>query len=293
MGDLQALKAAFSERRLDDAWALYRQLDATDGACAEGHLVGARVAMAREDLLAGRYAIEKAAAESSTGALLGQIRYTRGLILQLLGDVQAAIEQMQACINGVNEYPTLGPVMLGPAWNNLGLLLRQSKRYQEAIDAYTTACGICRTESLPTYLCMALHNLAWTACMMGDRTRAQFALDESEPLATTATLKWHQKITQAYLSALGDLDDQRHAMELCQSLISQPDAPIDIRSHACWVAGQVAMKLGQLEAAEDLAKQAVHHASQDRSESRCLRDAADLLRSIRELRFMSTSSGSL
>lgn len=293
MGDLQALKAAFSERRLDDAWALYRQLDATGGACAEGHLVGARVAMAREDLHAARWAIEKAAAETSTGALLGQIRYTRGLALQLLGDVQAAIEQMQACINGVNEYPELGPVMLGPAWNNLGLLLRQSKRYQEAIDAYTTACGICRTESLHTYLCMALHNLAWTACMMRDRVRAEAALDEAEPLCKSESLQWHQQITLAYLAALGDMDEQRQAMELCQSIIDQGEAPIDVRSHACWVAGQVALQLGQLDAAEDLAKQAVHHASQDRSESRCLRDAADLLRSIREIRLLSTSSGSL
>lgn len=291
MGDLQALKAAFSERRLDDAWALYRQLDATDGACAEVHLAGAQVGVAREDFLAARWAIEKAAGSNPSGNLLGKVRFMHGFVLSRLGDVSAAIEQIQAYIAGTNDYPELGPLFLGPAWLNLGVLLRQAKKYRQAIDAYETACSICRQEGLTNYLCTALQNLAWTSCFLGEVDRARSALDESESLCTTQ-LRWHQKIGEAYLLSLGPSEEQRQAMDLCGQLIQHPETPSEVRSHAYWVSGRVALNLGQLEAAEDLAKQAVHHGSHVKSATRCLRDAAELLRSVREVRVLSEQAGS-
>lgn len=293
MGAMQALRTAWSDRRLDDAWAEYRRLVAMGEADAETHLVGARAARAKNDLFGARWAIEAAAGANPTGAILGQVRFTYGNILRELGEVLPAIEQLTACIDGFDDYPELAPLMLGPTYYNLGLALRQARRYTDAIEAYGTAREHFRRENMDSMLCMTLHNLAWVACLEGRLDEAGEALDESRSLAGTDTLRWHQRLGEAFLESLGGESDRRHALELCQVIVSEPgEVPTHVRSHACWVAGRVALALHQPDAAEQLAVQALNHATAARGENRCLTDAAELLKSVREIRLIAQPPGS-
>ncbi len=107
------------------------------------------------------------------------------------------------------------------------------------------------------------------------------------------------------MTSLGDLRkayaDRRYddawaiyrALELCEQIVGRYDAvPHDVRSHACWLAGRVALEIGQLEAAEGFANQAVHYGSLARDENRCLMDAAELLRQVRQIRLQPQPPGS-
>lgn len=278
----ESLRMAWNQDQYEAAWAEYQRLIATGEADAEAHFIGAMVGWERGDLQGARWAIERALEAKPTGTLLLRVWFHRGVLLRELGEVLAAVGQFETCLRHLPQYPELQQVMEGPAWYNLGLALRQAHRYAEAITAYQRAVQIFRTESMTTHLCMALHNLAWAACTLFQKEIAQQVLSESASLCSDGDLKWHQRIGEAFLMALGGPEEQRHAMELAQEMVDCPDdVPADVRSHSCWLAGTVALKLGLWREAEDLANQAVQHAVQARGENRCLLDAADLLREIR------------
>lgn len=282
MAAAECLRAAWEGGRHEAAWAEYLRLTATGGADAEAHLIGSMAARERGDLQGARWAVEKAVEAGPSGVLLVRVWFQRGVLLREVGEAAAAVAQFEACLQHLEQYPGLQQVMEGPAWYNLGLALRQARRHEEAIAAYQRAVGVFRSESMTTHLCMALHNLAWVACMLGRKELAREALDESARFCTGGAMQWHQRIGEAFYMAQGGPERQLQAMQLAQEIIDHPgDLPADVRSHACWLAGTVALQLGLYHAAEDLANQAVHHAVRARGENRCLLDAADLLREVR------------
>lgn len=288
----ESLRAAWEGGQHETAWAEYQRLTAAGEACAEAHLIGSMAARERGDLQAARWAIEKAVAAGPSGMLLVRVWFQRGVLLREVGEAAAAVEQFESCLRRLEEHPALRQVMEGPAWYNLGLALRQARRYEDAIAAYLMAVDLFRSEAMTTHLCMALHNLAWVACLMGRKELAREALGESAPFCSEGALKWHQRIGEAFYMAQGGPERQRRAMELAQEIIDDPgDVPADVRSHACWLAGTVALELGLWGAAEDLANQAVHHAVRAKGENRCLLDAAELLREVRLRHQMHPSVG--
>lgn len=285
MGDLVELRSLYEGGQLDQAWALYREMDAAGEAGPEVHLLGAKAAQYRGDLFGARWAVERVDQGALAGNVLGQVRFSHGYIVMRLGDVPAAVDQFRAFIADQDRYPDVFGVAEGHVWFNLGFSLRQAMQYDEALDAYHRSAAAHRRNGLFDSLCETLHNLAWTACMVGRRDLALASLEEAAPLCTSDYLRVHQSIGEAFAGVLGDESDRKRALEICQSLIGRYDhVPYTVRSHACWLAGRVSLDLGQLDMAEDLAKKATQYAGHDQTESRCLRDAAELLREVRARR---------
>jgi len=231
LSSLDHLRAAYQDRRLSDAWVEYKRLAALGEASPEAHLYGAMAAWADKRLYEARWAIERAAEGDPRGSVLGQVLMVHGVILREIGEIRAAIIQLELFISRLNEYPELGPVALGAAHYNLGLAYRQAKRLPDSLEAYTVACSEFRREGLKTNLCQALHNFAWAACLLGETTAAQEALEESAALTTSSVLRHHQQIGEAFLKAAsGHLTT---AMELCQAIADQDESmPLGVRSHA-------------------------------------------------------------
>lgn len=280
MGDLTTLREAYEARRLDEAWHAYQAARAGGKAGPEAHFYGGLTARLKGDLPRARMALEEGLGAGAAGRVAGQLRMTLGVVLREAGEPLSAIEHLQAWIDGTAAYPELVPVALGAAWYNLGLALRQARRHAEAIQAYITACEAFRRHDLPEHLCKGLHNLAWVACGAGNTPLAAEALDEAEELCRTDELRWHQRVGRAYLEALAGASHS--AMELCETITRNAGvAPPAVVSHAYWVAGTVALDLGQFDAARSLAMQAQQWAARASGENRSLHDAGELLRAIR------------
>jgi len=291
LGERSVLVELYAQRKFDEGWAQYRSLKATGETGAAEHLAGARCARGRGDLFAARWAIGLAQEANPTGSLLGQIRFTHGLILREIGEFNSAVQCFMACIQGMWEYPELAPVMEGPAYYNLGLAYRQTRRYTEARQAYEEAAARFRPEHMTESLCMTLHNLAWVACLVNDPSTARTALAESQPLCGTEEFRIHQTIGEAFLASLGDETDRHRAIEICDGLTKGGHVPDQVRSHAYWLAGKVALGLGQHDLAESLARHGLEWGTKAQDDNRCLHDAADLLREIRQQQLSPKPSG--
>lgn len=282
MGDLVELRSLYEGGQLDQAWALYREMDAAGEAGPEVHLLGAKAAQYRGDLFGARWAVERAVEGCPVGEVQGQVRFAQGYIYMMLGEVRGAVEQFRAFLADGQEYPATYGVAAGHAWYNLGLSLRQAKESVEALDCYLRACDMHRANNLRQSLREALQNVAWTACLLGRVEMAREALDEASGILESDTARWMQRLGEAFLSAT--TGDSKDALDQCQSILGDyTDAPTQARGHACWVAGRVALSLGMVEQAEDLAKRGVVFGSQISGDSRCLRDCADLLREVRSV----------
>lgn len=292
MGEPAPLEGLYAQQRFEEGWTLYRSLRETGAAGAAEHLLGARCARGRGDLFGARWALGEAEEARPEGQVLGQVRFTYGLVLREIGEYNTAIEYLSACIRGLGHYAELAPVMEGPAYYNLGLALRQTRRYDEALSAYQEAAARFRGESMHTYLCMTLQNLAWVACLVGNAPAAQSALAEAEPLCNSEVLRTHQSLGQAFVASLGDLPDRERAMALCESFIRAEHTPNQVRSHAYWLAGKVALSLDKLDLAESLARSALDWGARSGNDNRCLHDAADLLREVRLRQLPLRPSGS-
>lgn len=285
MGEIDGLRQAYAERRYADAWAEYRRLTAMGPVPAEVHLVGARAADKTGNLYAARRVIDFAMEAEPTGALRAEVLFTRGVLLREVGEYRSAVDNLRAAVVALADEPDLGPVMLGPCHHNLALALRQCREYAEAIHHYREAIGLFRAEGMSEYLRMSLQNLSWACCIVEDAAGARAALDESGPLCASDTAKLRQQVCEAFLWSVAGGDGAREAMAACHGVLSAyGDVPADIRSQACWVAGRIAVQTGQLDAAEELARNAVAFGLQAKEDSRCLLDASDLLRAVKEAR---------
>lgn len=280
------LRALYEERRFDEGWALYRSLETEADSGPEIHYYGARCARGRHDYHGARRAIGRALEGQPGGTLLGQIRFTYAIMLQEVGEYLAALEAWQQVIAGMGEYPELGPVMEGPAWNNLGLTLRMQRQYDAALDAYHRAAVLLRQESSTTHLHTALLNIAWVHCLRGNAAAAREALDEGERLTRPGEPAFRQQLGRAFLAAVEG--DHHGALHTCEALGQAEAAPLHVRSHAYWVAGRVALSQGILDPAESLIRQALKLGAEARDDERCLHDAAQLFREIHRARMAAT-----
>lgn len=286
------MRSAFREGRHADAWDLYRGLVAAGEAGADCHMWAARVAYALGDLFSARHAADRAVFAEPSGQLRAEVLLTRGVILQEIGEAIGAVGDLVACTEILGDYPALAAVMAGPAWNNLGLAYRQAGEFAAAVGAYTKALDIFRAEGLNGYLCVALHNRAWALCYLGDHNGARVDLQEAAPLCSDETLQLHQQLGQAFALSLGDDGEQRQALQLCERLASEgSDTPADVRSHALWVSGRVAMAWGLFDLAENLARQATDWGARAKGSNRCLNDAAALLRAVQQVRLQEKTAG--
>lgn len=298
---LEKLCSLYSDGHYEAAYTLYRELSVLENVDAEVFLLGGRAALAMGNHYAARAALDLAINAGPEGRTLGMVRFIHGAVLLYLGEIHPAIEQFSAFLQGIIDYPELAPLFRGPALYNRALAYRQARKYNESLNDYWEACEEFRREHMREYLCQALHNRAWVACIFGDTADARAALEESLPLCDTDYLRWHQRIGEAFLAALsyhpsdpsGQAAAQRQALEQCQTIYEHAgaDLPADVRSHACWLAGRISQELGELDAAESLALQAVHHGAATRNENRCLHDASELLREIRHARLKRNSAG--
>jgi tetratricopeptide (TPR) repeat protein len=286
------LQQLWEVRRFSDAGAEYQRLLTTGVADAESHLLGALVSRFQPDpdYRLARQALELAEAAQPTGVTLGKVRLAMGNLLREIGETTAAIERYQAFIQGVGEYKALQAVCMGVAHYNLGLALRCARRFDEAVAAYESACQEFRANDFPDYLRQCLQNMAWLHCLMGNVRDAESALVESEELCESAEARWQQQVGWAYLEAIS----QEHASALsrCDRIIkAEGEASPEVISHAYWVAGQVALSLGQVDQASVLADHAVTWSMQVKGDIRPMHDANNLRRDINQRKIHKDRSG--
>lgn len=286
------LRQLWEQRRVSEAGAEYQRLQAAGLADAETHLLGALAArfQATPDYRQARLALERAEAAQPTGITLGKVRLALGNLLREIGETTAAIAYYEAFINGTDIYPALKSVGLGVAHYNLGLALRCARRYNEALAAYEIACQEFRANDFPDYLRQCLQNMAWLLCLMGDARQAESALVEAEDLCDSAEARWHQQIGWAYLEAING--ERTSALTRCDRIIrAEAEAPPEVVSHAYWVAGQVALTLGQIDQASLLADQAIAWSIRVQDDVRPMHDANRLRRDINQMRVHKDLSG--
>lgn len=281
MDRLGELRALYKGKEVKRGIARYREMEREGPMDPEAHLIGARLLRQSNDMWGAMRALELAKARGASGVILGQVLFTRGYLLREMGAPGEAIEQLNECLNRFGEYTDLGGELLGPLWYNLGLAYRQARQPAAAIDAYQQAAVYFRGAGMTTYLAMCLHNLAWVCCINGSAGDAEDALTEAEPLCTTDDLGYHQTMGRAFLAAIRPDRNLVHVMDACGVLLEQTDQlPADVASHACWLAGKVALELDLLDKALDLADMAIHYAMCYQGESRCLHDSAELRRDV-------------
>lgn len=267
-----------------EAWNVYRALTTLPGYDRpEIHLKGALLAHGLGKHHSAHYAILEALAGGPSGELGGRVRFVYAEILREIGRIDAAIEQFSSWLDGLDEYRSLAPSHQGACCYNLALAFRQAGRYEESIALYQQATAEFRRREHPAWLRMCLQNLAWVACLAGESQIAAEALAEAGRYCETPSAAWQQRIGEAFLAATAPDGDLRRVMVLCQEIIDCTDAdvPADVRSHACWLAGRVAMELELPADAEALTTQALIWGSLAGDANRCLRDAAALLAELR------------
>lgn len=286
------LRHLWEERRLTDARKEYQRLLAAGLADAEVHLLGALAARFQPtpDYRQARLALERAEAARPVGVTLGKVRLGMGNLLREMGETTAAIERYLAFIHEVERYPELKSVCLGVAHYNLGLALRCARRYDEALQAYETACHEFRENDFPDYLRQCLQNLAWLHCLMGNTPQAESALVEAEDLCDSTEARWQQQVGWAYLEAVSG--ERSSALTRCDRIIkAESEAPPEVVSHAYWVAGQVALTLGQIDQASMLVDQAISWSIRVPDDVRPMHDANRLRRDINQRKLHKDLSG--
>lgn len=280
MASIQSLRTAFEQGKLEEAWLEYRQLHAAGETTAETHYMGGRVALLRNDLFEAKSVFLRGLSASPSGPLLGQIRVALAEVERRIGEVDEAVAHLQLFLDDMGAYTDLGALWQGAALYNLGLTLRQAGRHEESRGAYRQAIEVFRRENLREPLRRALQNLAWVSCMQGDAEEARQALDEADHLCQGEEARWRQRLGRSFL--LATLGQYSKALDLCGAIVrAEGQIPADVRSHACWIAGNQALRTKRYDLALAMAEQALHYAAQSGKENRVLHDAAELFKAVR------------
>jgi hypothetical protein len=292
--DIERLRALKAEGQYQDAFNLYLQLVTMREASAEACLIGGQSARKLGNLWAARDALESCLERGPDGETLGMAQFLLGVVMRQLGKPHEAILRLTAFLDGLPEYPQLAAIGLGPALYDRGIAFQYADRLEESLYAFSQACDEFRREGMSVYLCMALQNRAWVAGLFGDALQVRLALQEARPLCNTPVLQWHQRLGEAFLASI-DYDHlnaesrrtcQRQALELCAVIYNHQDSdvPVEARSQSYWLAGTISLDIGEIEDAHRLGQEAMHYAFAAPVGSRCLYDAADLLRQVHTVR---------
>lgn len=246
-----------------------------------------RAAWRQRDAIRARRYLEPLSHERLTGMALGNWRLTYGVVLRELGDLRLAMEQFEAFMQDLGEYPDL-EAAAGYGWFNMGLCRRQlagrpggavdQDGLRAAMEDYRRAAEEFVRESMPKLLARTLHNWAWAACLVQDSDLAAELLEQAEDLHMCEADRWHQTLGWALVEAVRG--ENHAALVRCERITTAHEAPLPVRSQACWIAGRVALQLGQTDEAERLARSALEYGTEVPGDSRCYADAAALLRSV-------------
>lgn len=158
-----------------------------------------------------------------------------------------------------------------------------------AREAYNRAVACHRREGMDKLRRESLQNLAWTCCLMQEASGAADALAESKPLCDTDEALARQQLGDAHLAFI--TGHQVRTIRLCDALVAMPSLPADVTSHAYWLSARVALGYQDYEKAQVLANMAQQWAARDRTDSRCMSDAARVLQQIREAEMAKTKTG--
>lgn len=292
--DIERMRSLYADGRHREAFQLYCQMVLVGETDAEQCLIGGLAAEKLGNLWAAKDALESCLEREPGAAILGKARFVLGLVMRKLGKEYEASQLLTTFLDGLSEYPELRPVAYGQALYNRGIAYQYLCRLEDSLYDFSAACTEFRSEGLSRLLCMALHNLAWVGALFYDSIQASRALEEARPLCDTPNLKWHQRLGEAFLVAIerdpfdktSERVYQRRALELCEVIHNHQgdDLPSLIRSQAYWLAGKISLDLGEIDDAYRLGQEAIHSAFEAPAGSRCLYDAADLLRQVRSLR---------
>lgn len=281
---LDQLRDLINSKQWDKASALYTQAKDEFPESSRLLLMGSYIFFSKLDLFRARLLVERALevlTESDPPKILGQIRYHLGLVARTIGDSHVALEHLTLFLQELPvKYPEL-TMAEGNAYFQLALTKRQRNDFPGAEAAYQQAIACCRRDGLPYLLCQSLHNLAWLYCHMKQPSEARTCLEEADTLLTSAELRIHQTLGEAFLAALEG--DHAQAVSLCESIFRQAERgePItaEEQAQAAWVAGMVALEQGNLDHASALADSALTYATQAK-QSRLMNDASNLRREV-------------
>lgn len=289
MVNVDRVEQLYQDGHYQEAWWAYSALAARGDRSERMYLFGALAARALGRLHSAIHVLEQ-----GMGVVLGdgrgRLRFGHAVQLMDAGRLDAASEAFHRWITDLPEYPALEPVYLGLAYYHLGLICRQQEQFAASVQHYAAACEHLRRHNQRESLKLALQNVAWVACLLGDEGMASAALDEALPLCDTPGAHWHQQIGQAFLLAVARYGDRRMAMTLCEEIIDYKgdDLPMAVRSHAYWLAGRVALELNLRDTARAMAEQALVSAL-GLGDERCLADAYRLIAEV-DNRFSVTES---
>lgn len=290
MGDATRLRELYEARRLDEARELYCKMLTEGPVTTEDHLWGGMATWRMGDTRGARRAFELGWADEPIGMVRGQLCMMLGVVLREIGETCAAVDYLERFLGGMDTYPELRTVATGSGHYNLAMAYKGARRYQESITAYEVAIAEFRREGMTDYLRRALQNYAWVLCIMGDAQRAEISLTDAEELITDNQGRWQQELGWAFAEAVAGRKSE--ALTRCGKITANEWAPpMNVVSHAYWVAGRVTLDMGQIDAAEVMQKAALEWALKADSDSRCLQDANDLQRSIYEARLHKQTEG--
>lgn len=271
-------------KQWEAAWREFEKLSEAGPPGARLWLQGSHAAFGRGDYFRARQLAEKALTtwgQADSPKLLGQIRFHLGTVTRKIGDSHVALEQFQLFLSELSaKYPELA-MGEGTAYFFLALTHRERRDLEGSADAYRKAIGCFRRDGLPSLLCATLQNFAWLLCVMGRNSEAADALAEAATLCKTSEDHVHQALGEAYLAI-----NQGHyaqASDLCEGIFRRVErgevVEPEEKSQAAWLAGTVALHLGNVDGAGALADIALAHATEAK-DSRLMNDASSLRRSI-------------
>lgn len=160
-----------------------------------------------------------------------------GLIRFQIGDLPASLRHYDTYLAFLDLPDRLRAI----GRYNRALTLDCAHRWQDAVADYESCLPVFQVLGLGEFTRMALQNLAWALCELGQYDAARTHLEAAEPLCEDEGARWRQRTALAFLATLrGDYDETQtfaDAMEEC-------DVPPDVQSIACGLVALALYRLG-------------------------------------------------
>lgn len=210
------------------------------------HLTTAGAAFESGSMPEARAAIDLALQEATSWPERGRVLHGAGYIYLHDGDPVAAADYWRTFISESRVEDTTGisPATTAAAWYYLGLSLRQTCGYAEAVVAYEEAAARYRTLQDEPALCQVLQNQAWAMCLAGSYGMAMVALAEAAMYVQTVEDRWHQRVGLIHAASGSGWYDSKAAVEAAEQLAADETASLDVRCQAAWVAATTYLKAG-------------------------------------------------
>lgn len=199
-------------------------------------------------------------------AMVGDVESQTRILFDLghahlwLGNATDAVEKLELFVEQMHDhgFSHLG----GKAWYNLALAYRISGRLADAIQAHARAVPALEQSGDARAAMLALIDTAWCHLLQGEHVQAAPLLDQVEGRLSSEPdeeLDGHLGYCRAlHLRQVGEL---QASQQLCRLIWATSRKP-EIVAVACWIAGENALDLGNLEEACRLADLALECSKQ-------------------------------